>query len=228
MKKSPSFILLAEVRTGGTVLADSLTNHTRLKVLGEVFNVGQYEDWKAWRRSIIQQLYSSTHEIGPSDDFAPILNYIFEHFSGFLLHRQSQIAEGNPSWMYMASLTNIKIIHLYRENLFLQYFSERLAISTEIWHLRCSNEQSRPEWAPITIDVKHCLSTMQERMKSFHLMRYLFARHSNITIRYEEIEADINRVLDYCQGFLEVPLERLPGQSAQTYKQKASRSDRQL
>jgi len=31
-----------------------------------------------------------------------------------------------------------------------------------------------------------------------------------ITIRYEEIEADINRVLDYCQGFLGVPLERLP------------------
>jgi hypothetical protein len=65
---------------------------------------------------------------------------------------------------------------------------------------------------------------MRQRMKFFQWTRCLFARHPSITIRYEEVEADIHSILNYCQGFLGVRLERLPV----TYSKLTNRTPREL
>ena len=203
MNEHVKFILLSEVRTGGTVLADSLSRHSRLAVLGEILDCGPSDYWKQVRRPWVSRLYAGREDIDWQANLVPLVNHVLTQYNGFVLHRQWQIADANPAWAYLAARRGLRVIHLHRENVWRQYVSEQLAKATAVWHLE-SPEQPRPAWQPITIDLAHCLHTMRERRKFFHWGQALFAEHPAITLRYEEIESNITGVLDYCQGFLGV------------------------
>lgn len=190
-------------------MADSLDNHSELDVLGEVFDVTPSDEWRKVRQSIVGRLYAQGKDIDPDSNLLPIINYVFDNYNGFILHRQWQISENNFAWSYLATRQDLKIIHLYRTNLFKQYLSAKLAETTSVWHLP-SVEGQCPEWRPITIDIDHCLKIMRQRQIFFNWSRHLFRDNASITVSYESIEDNIHRVLSYCQGFLGVALEQLP------------------
>jgi LPS sulfotransferase NodH len=209
MNEHVNFIMLGEVRTGGTVLVDSLSRHRGLTVLGEILDVGPSEFWRQRRRQMVAQLYSGRDDVDPQSNLVPLLNHILAEYNGFVLHRQWQIAQDNPAWAYLAARRGLKVIHLHRENVWRQYVSEQLAMASDVWHLE-RPDQSRPVWQPVTVDLAHCLHMMRVRRKLFRWGQALFAEHPTITLRYEDIEANICGVLNYCQDFLGVPRENLP------------------
>jgi LPS sulfotransferase NodH len=209
MNEPVNFILLGEVRTGGTVLADSLSRHSRLTVSGEILDFGPSDYWKQRRLPMVARLYADRTDVNPQSNLVPLLNQILTEYNGFVLHRQWQIAESNPAWAYLAARRGLKVIHLHRENVWRQYVSEQLAKASAVWHLE-RPDQPRPAWQPIAIDLAHCLHTMRERRRFLHWGQALFAERPAVTLRYEDIEADIGGVLSYCQGFLGVPRENLP------------------
>lgn len=202
------FILLSEVRTGGTMLSEALAAHPQIRMLGEIFDVGPSDYWKKVRRPMVARLYPWESDVTPTSNLVPLLNLLLTEYDGFLLHRQDQIAADNPAWAYLASRTSLKIIHLYRENLFMQFFSERLALLTNVWHLEPGME--RPKWPTFRIDPDECFNSMRERWAFFEWSRYLFQDHPAITIRYEDIDRHPSAIFAYCQGFLEVPMKELP------------------
>jgi hypothetical protein len=209
MNEQVHFILLCEVRTGGTVLADSLSRHSRLAVLGEILDCGPSDYWKQVRRPMVARLYPDREDIDPQADLIPLIDHVLDRYNGFVLHRQWQIAADNPAWNYLAARRELRVIHLYRDNLWRQYVSEQVAKASTVWHLE-GLDQPRPDWQPVTVDLRHCLHTMRERRQFFHWGQRLFAGHPAITLRYEDIETEIGRVLDDCQKFLQVPREALP------------------
>jgi LPS sulfotransferase NodH len=206
--RTSSFLILAEVRTGGTMLTTALDGHSQLSVLGEVLDSGPGCYWQERRRPIVEALYDKPDKFSPDSNLVPLINHLFAHHDGFLVHRQWQIADNNPTWAYLAALSDLKVIHLHRENLFKQYASEQLALATNVWHLEQASQQ-RPDWRPIAIDVDHCLWTLRQRQRYFAWGRAQFAGHPQLVVRYEDIQQDVQSVLTYCQGFLGVPLERL-------------------
>ncbi len=209
MRPSPKFIILGEVRTGGTVLADSLSCHSDLRVLGEVLNIGPEDYWPAFRRPLVAQVYPCQTDVTPDSDCASLLSHLFESYNGFVLHREFQLSESNPTWDYLASKADLQVIHLYRRNLLRQYLSEQLALASQIWHASTSGG-TIPDQQPIRIDPIRCLHTMRRRQKAFEEMRRHFNSRPSIRIDYEDIDEDLGRVLAYCQGFLGVPCQALP------------------
>ncbi len=203
------FIVLGEVRTGGTVLADSLSCHAHLRVLGEVLNLGPDDYWPAFRRSLVARLYPNLTDVTPDSDCAPLLADLFENYDGFVLHREFQLNPNNPTWDYLASRADLRIIHLHRRNLFRQFLSEQLALASQIWHVSVS-DGTVPDQQPLRLEPDQCLQTMRRRQKAFEWGRHHFRALSSITICYEDINTDIGRVLAYCQGFLGVPWQPLP------------------
>lgn len=191
------------------MLADSLSCHSELRVLGEVLNPGPDDYWPAFRRPLVARLYSDLEDISPDSNCVPLLTHLFESYDGLVLHRESQLSKDNPTWEYLASKADLRIIHLYRRNLFRQYLSERIAVTTQIWH-RSTSDAATLELPPIRIDPDRCLQIMRRRRAMFDWGQQLFRKLPNVTINYEDIEHDIGGVLAYCQGFLGVPLQTLP------------------
>jgi|GEM_PF-3778945 len=203
-----NFIVLAEMRTGGNMLADSLDHHSHLSVLGEIFSNQPSPFHETQRQKLWAHLFPGPASIDWNMNFVPLLQEVFDQHDGLLLHRQWQISQDNPTWTYLAGRTELKVIHLHRENVFQQYLSEQLALASGVWWLEPGTQ--RPAWKPLAIDVDQCLATMRERRAAYAWSRALFRAHPQIIVRYEDIAADVRRVLTYCQGFLEVPHEELP------------------
>lgn len=189
------------------MLAHTLSCHPQLKVLGEILDAGPNDHWPSFRRSILRCLDPQSVDVGPDSDLIPLFEYLFNEYQGFLIHRDGQIAEGNPAWHYLASRADLVVIHLYRENLFRQFLSEQVALKTGIWH--CEVGKPLPPTPAVRVDPADCIRVMVQRKARFEQLRRLFAGLPHVCIRYEDIQADVHRTLAYCQGFLGVEIRTL-------------------
>jgi len=203
------FVILSEMRTGGTVLADALGRHPQVTAVGEILDAGPSDHWRAVRRSLLARLRPRPEDVGPESDLIPLLRLLLGEYDGFMVHRDGQIVEANPAWDYLVSRTDLAVIHLYRENLFRQYLSEHVALATGIWHLE-QGDGPAPADPVLWIDPADCLRVMRDRKACFERLRDRFAGHRSVTVRYEDLAANMGAVLAYCQGFLGVDWCPLP------------------
>src|SRR6185312_1258696 len=207
---SPKFLLVGDVRTGGTVICETLNKHPALKVLTELFDNNPDETVLKIRQDIFYNLYNFVtprphlkNTLDQTLNFIPLINKVYEGFNGFKLHRESHVSYNNPTWAYLAARTDIKIIHLYRKNLLLQIISEKLAQQSGVWHLQ--NKEKRPEWRKIYFEPVFLNSIFNQRASLVEYYKYMFAQSENLVISYEEIEQNIKSVIKVCLDFLGMP-----------------------
>lgn len=209
MCSAPKFIILSEVRTGGTVLADTLSAHPDLRVLGELLNLGPDDYWPSFRRSLVAEVMPERRDVLPTDDCSMLLNLVFERYNGFVLHREYQLSEGNPTWGMLANAPDLRVIHLERRNLFRQYLSHQLALSSGVWHIATQDAEPLDRQA-IWIDPTACYRTLHRWREVMAARRELFHERPGLTIEYEAIQANFPRVIADCLAFLGVVVRPLP------------------
>ncbi len=209
MRSAPKFIILSEVRTGGTVLSDTLSGHPDLRVLGELLNLGPDDYWPAFRRTLVAEVTPQLRDVTPGYDCSAFLQLVFERYDGFVLHREHQLSDDNPAWQTLAERPDLRIIHLERRNLFRQYLSHQLALSSGIWHVSAQDSRT-PERHAIRIDPTACFRTLHRWQEVLVARRELFRGRPGLTVEYEAIQADFSRVIVDCLAFLGVAPRPLP------------------
>lgn len=232
--KMINFILLGFARTGSTLLALSMAGHPNVHMSEELFN--DYEDER--RRAFgtgcrSAQCDLSDSEVAREDRFyrtgedgAKFLREEIFHKAyseeikalGFKIFynqaRQDQNAE--KVWDYLIDDTDIRVVHLVRDNLLENWLSLQVAFETNEWARWTGTKAKKVVLPPFSLDAKDCESYFDEITNSLKWARMKFADHKVLEIEYEadlcaQFVSTLNRVHDFLgvpRRHLKVPLKK--------------------
>lgn len=181
-----NWILLTDPRCGGTVLRETLNQHSQLVCPGE-----------------LMETYKDGYVAPASDqEWIDYINRAFVNAPGWHVQRYS-IPARCAGWARLSSIPSLKVISLIRVDLTAHYMSWKFAQTTNHWH-------SRPEELPtIPWDEKEYVrwttNTIQRRKQT----DWVFRNNSVLSLTHEDIVADFTSVLKRVQSFLEISEEEL-------------------
>lgn len=224
------YIVLGAWRTGTTVLHESLSQHPDIKIAYEIFHpaftvdssgMDDIEDvmlqlYGSKKLKINKTCFSCKHPNKPDEyvlssirgdniangyDLNKLVDLVFYRCNAFKI-LYCQLPRNYPVWDYLASMKDIKIIHLIRDNYLEMIVSLMSSYNTGIWQR--TSECEKIDDKPIYLDPIF-LSEFFEFM-NFETEHYLslFEDHPQIVIRYEDI-FDWDRTINKVQEFLEIP-----------------------
>jgi LPS sulfotransferase NodH len=183
------FAIVCSPRTGSTLLHTYLNSHTSVLSYGE-----------ALRRNI---------ENGISND---IIGQVFKpHGSNIkavglkIFMDYKEESNFKAYYQQVVQDTSVKIILLQRVNLKRQYYSLKLAESTQLW----TASSKRPSSTNITIDEKEFVMFKNRLNDQEQDIMNDFKHHDLMTLTYEQLTKTKEESLDKIQRFLHVKRRRL-------------------
>jgi hypothetical protein len=131
----------------------------------------------------------------------------WEHMDG---SRKAWRNAKSDLWSYLHSHTDLKVIHLVRENLLRQKLSARLAKATGKWGVGATGGIAKPREKPrVTLDPERCKRDFaaKERMRREAVQN--FSDHDLLQTSYERISDTPQAVLARIQRFLDLDVMTL-------------------
>lgn len=207
------FLIVCPARTGSTMLAWYLRDHPDVCMHGEVFapkgpvaldgleaSLGEPLE-EALRAVRDREPVRFLHDVVfvAADRCAVGFKFKYEELS---LRRWAKVRRA------LADDTDLRVIHLSRENLLGRYLSQFIA--TQVTHVfNLTSPNGRADVPPVVLDRDDCLADFQRIEAREHEFRALFARHPTIDVKYEELVASPERSLAQIQDFLGLELRTL-------------------
>ena len=196
------FIIVADVRTGSTLLSASLNRHPQIKCYGELFHAQVFADnvpagcerTKLSGSALIEHTFASS--LGAAVGFRAMT---------FLPGpEQPQWAD---SWDYLTQLPMLRVIYLVRENRLAQYASLLIAQQTGVFHPYDNDPLLRVEQRPqIEVEPHAFQAWVAERDRLMEQRRAQLAQHAALDMGYEQLTQAWEPTLNSVQDFLGVKL----------------------
>jgi hypothetical protein len=232
--KEPKYLILGAMRSGTTVINESLELHPQLDVAYEVFHAGSAIELTNIPdiRDLLEELYGTrkldyspsvmlgSHPRHPDDvgidtgansfindyDLTKLLDKVFERYNGLKI-LYYQVKRNNTLWDYLRDYENLKIIQVVRRNYLESLVSLLLSYRSGIWQVQ--------QWGDLKEDQMVVIQPQQAN-RYFEYMDFviehyqsMFEDKSHLLVEYEEI-ADWDRLMKKAQGFLGIPYVPLP------------------
>ncbi|GMT99599.1 hypothetical protein KH5H1_37190 [Corallococcus caeni] len=204
-----NFVILGHPRSGSTLLLNALREHPGLRVYGELFQEELEERRNGFGAA------DGVYE--PSMDGASFLaERIFRRRDdpdllavGFkLFYLQAREPQARSAWRYLLNRTDVRIIHLTRDNALDTFVSLSEAEASGRWHVEI--DEAIPTSEPIRIDPERCLAFLDAIYAYREWARRAFWAHEALELSYERLHADFSAALFDVQSFLGVPPVPLP------------------
>lgn len=208
------------MRSGSSVINESLEMHPDLKVAYEIFNCHAtaeltnipdirqtlkklygFESWNKVNSTFGYFPTSGRYDIGTyktiSEDVSlnKMIDFAFERYDGFkILYNQLKI--NYKVWDYLVSCPNLKVIHTYRRNHLDSLVSLYVAHGSSEWQVRKGGSDIDDESFSIPVGVaeEYFLNS------DFEIEHFTSMFKNSIEIEYEELydwENTISRVVDF-------------------------------
>jgi len=210
------FIILGRSRTGSNLLRGLLNAHSRVTVFEEVFKNENLIHWGLpgydQRKEILAKFQN--------DPCCFLETVIFGDqpvrisavgFKLFYYHAQS--GKLQPIWPYLREHTEIKVLHIKRQNILRTHLSRKKAELTDRW-INLSGEPQ--ETGPVELSYEECLADFEQTRAWENEYTDFFSRHPQLEVIYERLAADHQGVMSEVFDFLGLPPEPV---APQTYRQ---------
>lgn len=208
------FVILGYGRAGSTTFKDLLSQHPNVQAYGEVFRgEGSKERIGKDRLKVNGQSYYPGMEpvsfLEQTVFCAP--NEFGKRCIGFKLffyHARGD-AKSYALWPHLIGQKDIKVIFLFRRNLFDSYVSQQRAQrSGQFGLVDDADKPSEAHKAPFEIDLKHCAKHLKTRALAKARLQEMFQEHQCLTLEYETLFAAPQETMADAFRFLgESPVE---------------------
>ncbi len=205
------FVVITYPRSGTHMLRTALNQHPQIAVAGELLNPN--------KQDLPYPLTLPTAEILEQYAFAEQDNVECAGFVHHAYHPGIQQTwpdnRGNPVWQdiweLLSAIPQLKIIHLYRQNLVWRHLSQVLARQTGHWQAfidadtaQAQGKQYQPKPATrqsICLDAQLMQQDFQETINWRKHIRQIFAHHPILEVAYEDLcigfDHQIGAILDF-------------------------------
>lgn len=225
------YMIVCQARTGSTMLSTALQQHPEICAHGEVLNARSDDNLEFYGLdyhhpgAIIDILRA---ELWRAPDHY-IDKYVFEcgrfKAAGFKFkYEELSNPLFHPARTYVMRNTNIRIIHMTRQNIWKRFLSEYIALNVT----KAFNSTAEAIVVPSTsfrIPVKAVEAALNKTVEWQDQMHRLFGRHQSIGVTYEDFSVDPDATFARITDFLGVSrMEFRPS----TKKIKSGKSPREL
>lgn len=200
------FIILADLRTGSTLLSASLDRHPAIRCYGELFHERDFDDNRpdGCDRTALDAAALLDRAWGSGGRRAV-------GFRAMLDHPPASRPQWRDLWERLAACPDLGVIHLRRRDRLAQYASLMIAASTGVFHPSPQTPAIPPEHRPrVRIDPDRFRTWAAAQQAREQERLRILGHHRLLALSYERLTGDWVRVTRYIQHFLEVPLVRLP------------------
>ena len=193
------FVIIADLRTGSTLLSTSLNMHPRIRCYGELFHPDTFPDnqldgrdrFTLSGREVVCEAFSAG-----GAEAAGFRAMVF-----LPMDSQPQWAD---SWDELSNRDDLRVIYLTRRDELAQYASILVAQQTRVWHPSPDDPVLRPENRPrITIDPQAFRRWTDERAALFAERRRQLRGKRSLDLDYETLVSEWPSAIRNVQGFLD-------------------------
>lgn len=200
------FVIVADLRTGSTLLQTSLDQHPDARCYGELFHPDALPDNQL---SGVDRYRMSGHAL---------LKRFFSEkgkkvvgFRAMIFLPMPSTPQWDDAWRSLAGTSGLHVLYLIRRDRLAQYASVRVAQETRVWHPYEGDPILRPENRPsITISPEEISAWTKERDALFALRRKQLQGLPSLTLDYETLTGEWPRAIARVQEFLSLPPLPLP------------------
>ncbi|WP_299164474.1 sulfotransferase [uncultured Eudoraea sp.] len=192
-KQYEKLVILGRQRTGSSLLKTLLHAHPKIDIEGEVFRLLEGKSCRTvWKETFSKKL--------------PWIKY-----AGFkLFYNHPDDSEDREVWEILNADTNVKVIHIKRENILRTYISKLIALKTGAWNSRQEEEKTEFLDKRVKVDVEHCLNELREIKKlEAQFGKTRFPNHPYIELSFEELTQDKEGQLSRIYSFLGLEYEKI-------------------
>ena len=206
------FVIVADLRTGSTLLSTSLNNHPQIRSYGELFHPETFPDnqldardrFSLTGREVVREALAANGAAASG----------FRAMIFLPMHSQPQWTD---SWDALCERDELRVIYLVRRDELAQYASILVAEQTRIWHPSPEDPVLHPENRPkITIDPQAFRDWSRERAALFDQRREQLRGKPSLDLGYETLVSEWPAMIRTIQQFLGVdPLVLQPAKQKQ-------------
>lgn len=201
------FAIVADVRTGSTLLASSLNEHPQICCFGELFHSDDLPDN---RLESLDRRQASSAAILECTMHVPGVRAC--GFKAMIFLPLPTAKRWAGAWRCLREVPGLRIIYLTRRDRLAQYASLEVARHTGLFHPD-DDHVCRPEDRPvITIDPDELRSWMRERDAQMRQRREMLRGVPALELEYETLTEQWERSTTCVQRFLEVDVQPLEPQ----------------
>jgi LPS sulfotransferase NodH len=210
------FVVLGRSRVGSNFLRGLLNSHSQIAVFGELFQNKQEIGWAMpgyrqssnllalFREEPVRFLETKVFHPFPHEIAAVGLKLFYYH---------AQDEAWRPLWDYLQQETEIKIVHIRRENILKTHLSKQQAEMTDVWVDTDGEQTLRPGMA---LSYESCAEAFTKTRAWEREVDSLFAGHERLEVVYEKLAKDYTGEMARVQDFLGARPET---PAPETYKQ---------
>lgn len=205
------YMITCAARTGSSLLETSLLSHPDIMSHGEVYPPTHVGALRGRYTSLVQddETQRALTEYRDANQTAFLYKYVYDsqgHRSvgHKLKHEELLLPKFAETREAIRRDSDIKIIHLRRENLFERFVSawlvNRVTGVTEI-----HSDDQRPEFEAVTIPSKDCHENFDQTSARYAFFQKFFSKHPIFELTYEQLAGpERERILSEAQEFLGV------------------------
>ncbi len=208
------FIILSAPRSGTNYVLHLLASHPDIRAYGELFQpnflIGNPRD-TVFEQPLFFRLYRTFRPWVP---LFFLRRVIFRPYPahiravGFkIFYEHCRDGASRAVWPYLRHLTDVKIVHILRDNLLENLVSRRIAELTGDYLV--IGDRPEPKHVRIRLSFGECLGYFRQAERWRKEYGGYFSDHSVHTVRYEDLVRDPETVLADLQRFLDVPIRKL-------------------
>ncbi|HET6628896.1 MAG TPA: sulfotransferase [Woeseiaceae bacterium] len=199
------FAIVADLRTGSTLLATSLDEHPQIRCYGELFHSKELPDN---RIEGFDRLGASAEAILERSMQARGVEAC--GFKAMIFLPLPSTTHWADAWSRIRELPELRVIWLTRRDRLAQYASAEVVRHTGVFHPHDNDRVYRPEHRPvIRIDPDEFRSWVRERDAQLRRRREMLHGVPALDLDYETLTGDWERSTACIQRFLEVDVEPL-------------------
>lgn len=194
------FVIVADLRTGSTLLSTSLNHHPQIRCYGELFHPETFPDnqldgrdrFSLTGREVVREAFSATGVAAAG-------------FRAMIFLPMPSQPGWADSWDALRERNELRVIYLVRRDELAQYASILVAEQTRIWHPSPEDPVLRPENRPkITIDPQAFQEWTRERRALFDQRRDQLRGKPSLDLDYETLVSEWPAVIHTVQEVLGV------------------------
>jgi LPS sulfotransferase NodH len=198
------FVIVADLRTGSTLLHSSLDRHPQVRCYGEVLHTDDLPDngfpgvdrRVLTGREVVRRAFAA--EVVLAAGFRAMIDHPFP-----------STPQWSDAWDALRETIGLRVIVLNRRDRLAQYASMLVAQRTGAWHPSPGEPILRPENRPtVTIDPEAFRRWSEERNRLYVLRREQLRDKPSLDLDYESLASDWAGTIRAVQEFLSVdPLD---------------------
>ena len=197
------FVIVADMRTGSTLLHSSLDAHPEVRCLGELLhtsvlpdNVPPGIDPRSRDEMSGRELVARAFDAGAIKAAG---------FRAMIFLPSAEQARWQDAWDALAANEDLRVIYLTRRDRLAQYASVLVARETAVFHPPANDPVLKPENRPrVHVDAAEFRRWTQERDELFDARRAQLEGKTSLEIDYETLTRDWAETIDAVQEFLGV------------------------